>query len=248
MTFTQGKNMAFLPKGYQAPGASGHYMKFQQGDNKFRILSAPLLGWEDWLEQKPMRYAYDKKPATSFDPEKPMRHFWAMIVFNYAEETIQILHLTQRSIQKEIEAYVNNSDWGAPYFYDFTVKKEGDKLTTKYFVQPSPHKPVHDYVKQCFDETPIRLEALISGDDPFAKGYSSYTPGIFDASEPVQDNGDELEKVMAQLDPDYVEKVMTWIEKTYNTRNVRTMPAAQYLNVLEAAQKKLAATQETVPF
>jgi hypothetical protein len=32
------------------------YMKFKQGANKFRILSAPIMGWEYWTEsKKPVR-------------------------------------------------------------------------------------------------------------------------------------------------------------------------------------------------
>ena len=39
--------MSFLPDGYEVPKSSGGgYMKFKQGANKCRILSAPVLGWD----------------------------------------------------------------------------------------------------------------------------------------------------------------------------------------------------------
>ncbi len=88
--------MNFLPKNYQAPNASNKYMKLEKGENKIRILSQPILGWEDWtLEQKPVRFRFDKKPAKSINAEKPVKHFWAFIVWNYIDEKIQILQITQ---------------------------------------------------------------------------------------------------------------------------------------------------------
>src|SRR5215510_11210672 len=94
----------FLPQDYQAPKTSNFYMKLQEGENKFRILTQPILGWEDWLDKKPVRYTFDNKPTKSFDPKKPVKHFWSMVVWNYNEEQIQILHITQATIRSSIEA------------------------------------------------------------------------------------------------------------------------------------------------
>lgn len=67
--------IAFLPIGYEAPKSSNFYMKLQDGENKIRILTQPILGWEDWIENKPFRYRMENKPKKSFDPKKPLRHF-----------------------------------------------------------------------------------------------------------------------------------------------------------------------------
>ena len=87
--------MNFLPDDYKSPKSSNHYMKLQDGENKIRILTQPILGWEDWHDKKPVRYKMNEKPAKSYDPKKAIRHFWSFIVCNYNEEQIQILHLTQ---------------------------------------------------------------------------------------------------------------------------------------------------------
>ena len=42
--------MTFLPKGYEIPTSEGGYMKFAIGENRFRILGKPILGWETWIE------------------------------------------------------------------------------------------------------------------------------------------------------------------------------------------------------
>jgi hypothetical protein len=47
---------SFLPERYEVPKTGGAYMKFRQGANKFRILSAPIIGYECWTEdRKPVR-------------------------------------------------------------------------------------------------------------------------------------------------------------------------------------------------
>src|ERR1700689_4101246 len=130
----------FLPENYEAPRAGGFYMKLQKGENKIRIMSQPILGWEDWTpDKKPIRYEMDKKPEKSFDPEKPAKHFWAVIVWNYKEEAIQILQINQAGVRKGIEMLCNDSDWGAPYFYDLKIIKTGEDKNTKYQVNPLPH-------------------------------------------------------------------------------------------------------------
>ena len=48
----------FLPSDYKIPTTS-KYMKFKQGENRFRILTSPIIGWEYWVNtekgRKPVR-------------------------------------------------------------------------------------------------------------------------------------------------------------------------------------------------
>ena len=171
--------MSFLPTNYKAPASTGNYMKLQDGDNMIRILSEPILGWEDWDNKKPIRYKFDNKPMNSVDPEKPIKHFWAMIVWNYVEEEIQILQITQAGIRKAIESLSNDESWGAPYFYDIKITKEGKELKTKYSVNPRPHKKLDPRIKEAFLEKPCSLNALFSNGDPF-NASGNYTNGIFE--------------------------------------------------------------------
>ncbi len=172
--------MSFLPQEYKAPSTNSNYFKIQEGENKFRILSRPVIGWEDWdHNKKPVRYRFENKPANSIDPSKPIRHFWSMIVWNYAEEKIQILHLTQASIRNRIQALSNDKDWSEPFFYDLKVIKEGSGIDTEYTVNPLPHKELSPEIKELFYEKPCNLEALFDNADPFSKEWRTYTEGIF---------------------------------------------------------------------
>ena len=48
----------FLPENYKSP--EGNYMKLQDGENTFRVLSSAIVGWEYWnRDNKPVRSEKD---------------------------------------------------------------------------------------------------------------------------------------------------------------------------------------------
>lgn len=163
----QDSQNGWLPENYVTPKGNSHYMKFEKGENKFRILSKPIIGWLDWENKKPFRFKMNEKPEKPVDPKKDIKHFWAMIVWNYIKNEIQILEITQKSIQSVIQQLAKDDDWGNPSFYDIKVLKEGDGMDTEYTINPVPHKPVLPEILQAFKNKPCYLEALYQGADPF---------------------------------------------------------------------------------
>ena len=159
---------SFLPENYEAPKGNSDYMKLEKGENKFRILSRPIIGWEDWQDKKPLRYVMAEKPEKSINPNQPIKHFWAMIVWNRSLNKIQILEITQRTIMGAIEQLAKDEDWGTPFQYDIKVTKEGDGMETEYTINPSPHKSIEQEVLDAFKSKPIFLPALYQGLDPMA--------------------------------------------------------------------------------
>lgn len=159
---------------YERPAASGgNYAKLEDGANKYRILSEAIVGWQYWnTENKPVRLT--ERPETipedvrmeNGKPEK-IKHFWAFVVWSYRESKIQILELTQVSIQGPLEDLVMSEDWGDPRGYDITITKKGQKLDTEYTVQPSPHKEAPVEATQMLKTTTVDLKALFRGEDPF---------------------------------------------------------------------------------
>lgn len=161
-------NNDFLPSGYVQPISGGNnYMKIKQGENKFRILSKPIVGWLDWQDKKPLRFDFKNKP-NAIDPTKPVKHFWAFVVWNYNDKAINILEITQSSIQQAITALTKDDDWGSPFGYDIKIVRTGEKMETTYTVNPVPHKPITDDVKKAYFEKPVILEKLFKGEDPFS--------------------------------------------------------------------------------
>lgn len=171
-------NNGFLPEGYEAPKQNSAYMSFEDGANKFLILSSALIGWQYWnLDGKPVRVK-DEPENTPADirrdkegkPER-VKHFWAFAVWNYEEEKVQILEITQSTIMRAVTALVQNDDWGTPIMtYPITITREGKDLTTKYNVTPSPAKPVPEEIKKEWAEVlewGFDLKRLFEGGNPF---------------------------------------------------------------------------------
>lgn len=164
------KLSSFLPKDYEVPVSPSNYMKFSEGDNRFRILGSAIVGWEYFTK--------DNKPVRSREPfedtlsdikkEGKVKAFWAFPVWNYQAESIQILELTQKGIMNAIKGYVDNEKWGNPFMYDFNVKRTGEGLDTEYQTQAEPPvKAISKEIKSAYMEKPVNLDTLFDGEDPF---------------------------------------------------------------------------------
>jgi hypothetical protein len=171
------KPSGFLPSDYTPPTKGNNYMRLKQGDNRFRIISEhPVIGHEYWnTDGKPVRLRTLptvepkdlRKNAGSGHWTQSIKHFWAFAVWNKEAELVQILQITQSSIQNGISALIRNEDWGHPNAYDITINREGESMETKYSIMPNPHKGLPEEALDLIEATPVRLEALFDGGDPF---------------------------------------------------------------------------------
>ena len=166
--------MAFLPSNIKAPseggGGAGNYMRFQQGDNKFRIIGSSddkptpgfICGTLGWAvvdgKKRPIRWAEGAEAPQAFD-DKP-RSFYAFVVYNYAESKVQILEMTQTKLQSN-----------------------GEGLETTYAMNPKPIKKLDEDLRAIVkaELKAINLPALFEGEDPFA----AFEP-------PVEEDEDEV--------------------------------------------------------
>lgn len=172
-------NDPFLPPDYELPPEfeKGNYFKFKDGENKLRVLSSAIVGYELWIDGKPIR-----RVKNDFTPEeleqadinrftnkkKEPTHFWTFVCWNYAEKQVQILQLTQVSIINAMKSYIQDPDWGAPFGYDLVIVKEQDGKKVMYSVKAKPHKQVSDDILEAYGHTKIDLKALFKGDNPFS--------------------------------------------------------------------------------
>ena len=167
--------MSFFQEGYQVPasGGNGQYTKLEQGKNVIRILSAPVMGFEYWnTDNKPVlsKEKFEGVPSGARLDDKgnfKQKHFWAMKVYNYATEQVEIMQITQKNIQNAIVEYAQSEDYGDPREYDITITRKGEGLETQYTVMPSPPKPLKPEVVKASNDTQVNLNALFTGDNPF---------------------------------------------------------------------------------
>lgn len=173
-------NMGALPDGYKEPITS-NYMKLEEGDNSFRILSKIIVGMEYWIASEdgkgrvPVRRKMDEGIEISeleIDPKTGKldmpKHFWAFVVWNRNAEKIQILEITQATVRKAIAALERNKKWGDLRDYDICVTGEGQGIERRYpAILPEPKEKVEKKILDIYKNTKINLEALFDGDDPF---------------------------------------------------------------------------------
>lgn len=198
--------MSFLPSNYSVPQSNGgKYFKPQPGKNKVRILTSPILGWQYWVDdeagkQKPVRTRdrlAELPPNVRTDaqgrPQKP-KHFWAMVIWDYATQAVCVWEITQASIQNAIVALHQDEDWGSPLEYNISITRKGEGLDTEYAVMPTAKSPVPEEALAALQATPISLEALYEGEDPF---------DVAQANDPTPDIGASRIENLMQLNKSY---------------------------------------------
>lgn len=172
---------SFLPEGYELPKSDSNYLDFQEGENRFRVLSDAIYGWLYWVDEKgnilsnPIKgcrtiYVRDLReiPASvQASPTLRPKAFWAFLVWNYQLEMVQVCKLTQMSVMRAMESYFRNPDWGSPLEYDFIIQKIGEGLNTKYQVLVGPKRPLDEGILAMYREMDIDLKAFFRGEDPF---------------------------------------------------------------------------------
>lgn len=173
-------NDSYFPEDYQVPRSDRDFITmsdFEQGDNVIRILDKMVYGYEGWLNQEvdgkkvSKRFQMDEKPE-DLTPYRTMKHFWAVPVWNYAANRVQILTITQKSIQSEIHALGTDPDWGSPLGYDIKIKKEGQNLETTYTVTPKPASEIDPAIAAKWQERLDRgvdMQKVFTNENPFGK-------------------------------------------------------------------------------
>jgi hypothetical protein len=194
-------NTFAFPKDFSTESGGGSYYKFEQGANKFRIMSEPVFGQEYWKSEKdekgdlipgvdgfpkrkPIRAKLTKSiPTSELEVDRwgnpgRVNHFMAMVVYDYKEGLFKILSITQKQINAGIKALAESEDWGDPREYDITVTRNGSGRDTKYTVMPGAKKAIPENIMDAYKEKTFNLEALFDGEDPFAdvKGDNSEMP------------------------------------------------------------------------
>jgi len=112
------------------------YFKFKSWDNKFRILTSPIIWYEYFdIEDKPHRSKEVIKDPIDIKEKGKVKQFRAFLVYNYDEKRIQVMSITQAGIKQQIQWYINDADYWNPLDYDIKINKTGDWLETKYQVK-----------------------------------------------------------------------------------------------------------------
>lgn len=165
---------SFLPADYDVP-SGGAYMTFDEGENKFRVIARPVLGYELWSDSKPIRrpmgedFTQEEKNSAdinTYTGEKgtPV-HFWAMPVWNYKSKQIEVLKISQKTIQEALVEYIRDPEWGDLTDYDVIVVKK-TKPKVNYQVKPRPKAPLHKDIVSAKEHCVIEMDMYFANGNP----------------------------------------------------------------------------------
>lgn len=169
--------MSFLDDEYDVPSSGGQYFRPAMGDNRIRIMSDALTGYEYWnTDNKPIRSHEEPAIDEMINPKRnkdgviqPAKHFWAMVIWDYKDNQVKVWEATQATIQKKILTLFRTEEWGNPQQYDLTITRSGEGLDTEYEVVAMPKKDILTSQADAFAQANVNLEALITGDNPFGE-------------------------------------------------------------------------------
>lgn len=160
---------SFFPEEDKYMGNTDYFKpsKLSEGDEvKIRILSNPIVGWENWTEDnKPVRFYPDKRPRVSPNPSKPMKEFTAMLIWNYDLDLLQIWSFSQKNLKTSLKSLAQNK--GSPLLYDLHISKHGSGADTRYILRPAAPSKLSKDIAEVYQQTPVNLHALYVGKDPF---------------------------------------------------------------------------------
>lgn len=179
---------SFFPKEEKKYMEDSRYFKMNQLEDgeecKIRILSRPIVGWEDWDENgKPVRFLPENEPNESIIPGKTVRKFVAMLIWNYELEKVQIWSFTQVRVRNSLKTL--DIKKGDPTKYDISVIKIGEGQTTQYILKGLSPSAAPKEASDSLRAKPVNLYALYVGEDPWS--YSG-TMDEFDAQEVSNDS------------------------------------------------------------
>lgn len=163
------ENNNFLPDEASEPKSKSNYtMPLDEGQHKLRVLSSAIVGYEEWKQEGekkvPVRHKVGEEPPFGADGKEP-KYFWAFVVWNYEQERVQIMSVTQKTIRTQMQALIDQEAWGNPQDYDLVITRAGTKIDdTVYTVMPNPHSkaPAIEYIEP-------DLNVWMKSEDPFIK-------------------------------------------------------------------------------
>lgn len=183
------------------------YMKLEEGENSFRVVSKPVQGYVDWKDKKPYRYRVGSQPKESFNPEMPMKGFLAFYVWDYAKEDLFILEITQKGIINSIASWLATATHSDITSFDIKVMKSGTGNLTKYMAVKTSPKKMASHIEEAAKDTPVNLEALFEGLDPWRDFYNqgTFVDMDFDDKQWKNIEQDPFQKIMEKYEQDGLE-------------------------------------------
>lgn len=185
-----------LPSDTRGKAAGSGYFAAQQGQNKILILGEAIAGYQYWDNQNSVtrsREVFEETPGikqrknnkTGKMEDERQQYFWAVPIWNFASEKIEVYQITQKGVRDQLSSYQANDAWGDPTgSYSLTIDKSGEGLETKYNVVANPDKndPIFAGILAQYNQAPMNLDEQFFGKAEEAAPEAEATPAVEEAA------------------------------------------------------------------
>jgi len=177
-----------LSDNYTDPSTISDYLKIGNKESyDIRIVGSftdprsGVQGWEAWKDtvneqgadvRVPERVGLKDKAMLSRKgyPDKEIKFFWALAVYNRSIDRIQCWQINQVTIRRQLETLLKHRAWGVPNRYDINVSREGEGFDTEYTLNALPADDggglrTCPIAEQALEESTIDLRQLFVGGD-----------------------------------------------------------------------------------
>ena len=177
-----------LSDNYTDPSTISDYLKIGNKESyDIRIVGSftdprsGVQGWEAWKDtfneqgadvRVPERVGLKDKAMLSRKgyPDKEIKFFWALAVYNRSIDRIQCWQINQVTIRRQLETLLKHRAWGVPNRYDINVSREGEGFDTEYTLNALPAIDggglrTCPIAEQALEESTIDLRQLFVGGD-----------------------------------------------------------------------------------
>ena len=177
-----------LSDNYTDPSTISDYLKIGNKESyDIRIVGtftdppSRVQGWEAWKDtvneqgadvRVPERVGLKDKAMLSRKgyPDKEIKFFWALAVYNRSIDRIQCWQINQVTIRRQLETLLKHRAWGVPNRYDINVSREGEGFDTEYTLNALPADDggglrTCPIAEQALEESTIDLRQLFAGGD-----------------------------------------------------------------------------------
>ena len=191
--------MSFIPKehsdAFKGGGSRNDYLSPNKvkanGQVRFAILAnEPLCYFEVWGEDetgKPRPFRFPSEASADEikegmganytrrikddGTEEPQKFAIAMPIYNFDINRVQVLTMTQKGLQKELDEISQVEEYGDMTEWDFIMTKAATNSPDMYGLRPVPRKPgTQETVDAAWDEAVkngFDITRLLTGGHPF---------------------------------------------------------------------------------
>lgn len=177
-----------LSENYTDPSTISDYLKIGNKESydirvvgSFTDPRSGVQGWEAWKDtvneqgadvRVPERVGIKDKAMLTRKgfPDKEIKFFWALAVYNRSIDRIQCWQINQVTIRRQLETLLKHRAWGVPNRYDINVSREGEGFDTEYTLNALPADDggglrTCPIAEQALEESTIDLRQLFVGGD-----------------------------------------------------------------------------------